>query len=463
MIFNSYIFIFLFLPLTLFGFWFLRSKNSRYLWITAASFIFYGYWNYKFIYLLLLSTAISFFSAKIIIKSNSQKKKKLFLILSIICNLILLGFFKYFNFGVSAFQNIFDLFRWNVSLSTLNLIIPVGISFYTFQSISYAIDVYRGNVPAINNFLKFSAYTSFFPKLTAGPIARVKDMNSDLENINRICEPTLIRTGISIFVIGLFKKVIIADSIANLVNPLWADYASLGFASAWIAVLGYTYQLYFDFSGYSDMAIGLGRMLGFNLPQNFNSPYKAVNISDFWQRWHITLSSWLRDYLYIPLGGSRRGVSQTYINLFITMLLGGLWHGANWTFVIWGAYNGALLAAYRAYRIYYDKLPLLFQRFNTFLLVAVGWTFFRSPNFSVAANLLKKMFNFKMIIEPVKIDYLNISLLLLFCILATNFLPNTFEWRYSTKPRFAAALAMMAVLALIFMNYKQNVFLYYQF
>lgn len=463
MIFNSYIFIFLFLPATLLGFWLLRSKNSRYLWLTAAGFAFYGYWNYKFAGLLLLSTALSFFSAQIIAGADSPKKKKLFLVLSIICNLSLLGFFKYFNFGISVFQNIVSLLRAAPDLPVLNIILPVGISFYTFQAISYAIDVYRGDVRATGNFLEFAAYASFFPQLTAGPIVRFKEIKSDWENVGGTREPKLIRTGASMFVIGLFKKVIIADSIAVIIDPLWANYAGLGFASAWIAVLGYTYQLYFDFSGYSDMAIGLGRLFGLSLPQNFNSPYKAINISDFWRRWHITLSNWLRDYLYIPLGGSRRGVSRTYLSLFITMLLGGLWHGASWTFVIWGAYHGILLIAYRAGKAYYDKMPLALQRINTFILVAIGWVFFRSPDLYAAANIFKKMAGFKTIIEPVKLDYPNISLLLLFCVLATNFLPNAFEWKYSTRPRFAAVLALSAALALIFMNYKQNTFLYYQF
>lgn len=415
---------------------------------------------------MMLSTVIAYLSAQAISHNTEQKNKKLFLIISIVSNLALLAYFKYSNFTVSTIESIFGLMSWNTTLPVLNVVLPVGISFYTFQTMSYTIDVYRGKINATKNFLEFATYVSFFPQLIAGPIVRFKDIVSDLENITTIHRSSTFRSGINLFVIGLFKKVIIADSVANIIDPLWGNYAGLGVVSAWIAVLGYTYQLYFDFSGYSDMAIGLGKLFGFNFPQNFNSPYKAVNISDFWRRWHITLSTWLRDYLYIPLGGSRLGAGRTHINLFITMALGGLWHGANWTFVIWGAYHGALLIAYKIGKNYYDKIPVLLQRANTFLLVAIGWTFFRSPSISLAASMLKKMFDLKSIAEPIKIagdNLLFISLLILFCVLVTNFLPNTFEWRYSNRPRFAFTLAAMAVLALIFMNYKQNVFLYYQF
>ncbi len=261
--------------------------------------------------------------------------------------------------------------------------------------------------------------------------------------------------------IGLLKKVIIADSIALFVNPLFENYAALPTGAAWAAVLGYTYQLYFDFSGYSDMAIGLGLLFGLRFPINFNSPYKAVNISDFWRRWHISLSSWLKDYLYVPLGGSRRGEIRTYANLIVTMLLGGLWHGANWTFVVWGAYHGILLALYKIFKNPYDRLPLILQKFLTFFLVIIGWVFFRSPNFETAGTLLKKMFSFESGLATASSAWAAALVFAAFVIAA--FFPNTSEIKFSTKPRYAVALAAGAVLALILMNYKQNVFLYYQF
>ena len=466
MIFNSYIFLFVFLPIAFAGFWILRGKQLRYLWLTIMSYIFYGYWNYKFAGLMLLSTVIDFFAAQIIANASTPQKKKVGIVISVIVNLALLGFFKYFNFGIDTLQSIFDIFQWQVPLPALNIILPVGISFYTFQSMSYTIDVYRGQLQPTKNFLEYATYVSLFPQLVAGPIVRFRDIVNDLENIHLLRKASAFHTGVSIFVIGLAKKVIIADSIASIINPLWNDPSALSAGAAWIAVLGYTYQLYFDFSGYSDMAVGLGRLFGFHFPQNFNSPYKAINISDFWRRWHITLSSWLRDYLYIPLGGSRLGTVRTYVNLFITMLLGGLWHGANWTFVIWGSYHGALLALYKMVKNPYDRLPIFLQRATTFFLVVIGWVFFRSPTFGAATAMLTRMFGGAMAGTGALLAggaLMTAVILLAFCFLATNFFPNTFEWQFSKKPRYAVALAAVAVLSLIFMNYQQSVFLYYQF
>jgi alginate O-acetyltransferase complex protein AlgI len=268
------------------------------------------------------------------------------------------------------------------------------------------------------------------------------------------------------FVVGLVKKVIIADSIALFTDGLWTNVTDLNSIYAWAAVLGYTFQLYFDFSGYSDMAIGLGRLFGLNFARNFNSPYKAVNIADFWRRWHISLSTWLRDYLYIPLGGSRLGNARTYINLLLTMLLGGLWHGASWTFVAWGGYHGALLSLYKIFGKKYDLLPVFVQRTSTFFAITIGWVFFRSPTFAAAWTMLKKMFGFNQPLPDAVFAAKGMAalfLLLISCVLITNFFPNSYQWPYSKKPRFAIMLAAAAVLSLIFMNYKQNVFLYYQF
>lgn len=466
MIFNSYIFLFIFLPVALAGFWLLGGKkNARYIFLTLLGYFFYGYWNYKFTFLMLFSTLISFGTALYISRASSGKKRKIALIAALTTDLALLGFFKYFNFSVATIQNLFDFFGHRADLPLLHIILPIGISFYTFHTMSYVIDVYRGKFQPTRNFFEFSTYVSFFPQLVAGPIVRWNEVSSDLNNLNSIKQPPALHAGISMFVVGLFKKVIIADSIANIIDPLWGNAAGLGSLGAWIAVAGYTYQLYFDFSGYSDMAIGLGRLFGIHLPQNFNSPYKAVSISDFWRRWHISLSNWLRDYIYIPLGGSKNGSVQTYINLLITMLLGGLWHGASWTFVFWGGYHGALLAMHKMFKISYERLPILFQRALTFFLIVIGWVFFRSPSFGIAGNMLKKMFGLDELSAATNLPAIaptTIGLLAL-CLLITNFLPNSFEWPYSKKPRYAAAMAMIFVLALIFMNYKQSVFLYYQF
>lgn len=467
MIFNSYIFLFIFLPITFAGFWLLQKKrNARYVWLVIMGYIFYGYWNYKFTFLMLASTLVSFFTALYISKAAVKNKKKLALLIALVADLSLLGFFKYFNFLTATFQKIFDSANLGVELPLIHVILPIGISFYTFHTMSYVIDVYQGKFKPTNNFFEFATYVSFFPQLVAGPIVRFNQVSSDLDNLSAFKQGSGLVSGISMFVVGLIKKVIIADSIAGIINPLWDNASGLSTASAWIAALGYTYQLYFDFSGYSDMAIGLGRLFGINLPQNFNSPYKALNISDFWRRWHISLSTWLRDYLYIPLGGSKLGKYRTYLNLLITMLLGGLWHGANWTFVFWGGYHGALLALYKIFKKQSDALPVILQRTLTFFLVIIGWVFFRSPTFTVAGGMLKKMFGTETVSSmeiALKTDFISITLLLAFCFLATNFLKNSFEWKYSKKPRFAAALAVITVLALVFMNYKQSVFLYYQF
>lgn len=470
MIFNSFIFLFAFLPVAFIVYWLLRGKQVRYLWLTAMSYIFYGYWNWRFIFLMLLVTTVDFALGLFIDRAVTSKKRKILLSLSIITNLGLLGFFKYFNFGLDALRIMSSTFGLDLALPILSIILPVGISFYTFQSMSYTIDIYRKQLSPTKNFLEFACFVSLFPQLVAGPIVRFREIVSDLENIDKLEKSKAMHKGINFFVIGLAKKVLLADSIALIINPMFNNYALLGTVGAWLAVLGYTYQLYFDFSGYSDMAVGLGYLFGFRFPQNFNSPYKAINISDFWRRWHISLSTWLRDYLYIPLGGSRLGNTRTYVNLLLTMLLGGLWHGANWTFVVWGGYHGALLALYKAFQKQYDQLPVALQKSLTFLLVIIGWVFFRSTDFSMANSLLRKMFNLKKLFDlnsnfwlATFSPHLWLMALLTAAFLLAHFTKNTFEIRWKVKLVHAALLGFIFVLALIFMNYKQSVFLYYQF
>jgi len=465
MIFNSFIFIFAFLPITFLVFWWLKGKNSRYIWLTIASYVFYGYWNWHFTFLMAISTLVDFYIAKAIYKSRDDKQRKLFLIMSLITNLGLLGFFKYFNFGLDTIQSLADLFNLSSNLPMLNIILPVGISFYTFQTMSYTIDVYRKKLAPTNNLAEFSCYVSLFPQLVAGPIVRFSSIVDDLENINDFSKTSNFHKGLSMFVIGLGKKVIIADTIARAINPMFDAVPSLSSMYAWIAILGYTYQLYFDFSGYSDMAIGLGLLFGFRFPQNFNSPYKALNISDFWRRWHMSLSSWLRDYLYISLGGSRVTKIRVYWNLILTMLLGGLWHGASWTFVFWGFYHGALLALYKMTKKFQDSIPKLLQRIITFILIVVGWVFFRNTTFSDSWIMLKKMFGSDSL-GVYNTNQTSLYTVILFIIIAgliTFTLPNTFQIKYPTKTKYAIILAFVFVVALVLMNYQQSVFLYYQF
>ncbi|MFC1612609.1 MBOAT family O-acyltransferase [Patescibacteria group bacterium] len=460
-----FVFIFAFFPITFLIFWWLKGKNQRYIWLTIASYIFYGYWNWWFTSLMAVSTVVDFFAAQYIHKTNETKKRRIALILSLCTNLGLLGFFKYFNFGLDTIASIAQLFNLSPTLPVINIILPIGISFYTFQTMSYTIDVYRRKLAPTNNFYEFACYVSLFPQLIAGPIVRFSSIVKDLENINNFSKVSNFHRGLSMFVIGLGKKVIIADAIARIINPMFESIPDLSTPLVWIAILGYTFQLYFDFSGYSDMAIGLGRLFGLRFPQNFNSPYKARNISDFWRRWHISLSSWLRDYLYISLGGSRVGKLHTYANLIITMLLGGLWHGASWTFVFWGFYHGALLAFYKVTKKFQDALPRTIQKTLTFLLVVIGWVFFRNKTFSDSWIMLKKMFIIEKISNFTLSPNLTIEILLLIAVagFASFFLKNTFQLRYPTKIKYAIILAFIFVICLVLMNYQQAVFLYYQF
>jgi alginate O-acetyltransferase complex protein AlgI len=339
------------------------------------------------------------------------------------------------------------------------VILPLGISFYTFHTISYIVDCHRRVIKPTRNFFEFSCYVSLFCQLVAGPIVRFRQIEGDLESLGSADRRAGWSRGWSFFVIGMLKKVLIADSIAAVIDPALANYATLSTAGAWAAMLGYTFQLYFDFSGYSDMAVGLGQLFGLRIPQNFDSPYKAVDPSDFWRRWHISLSTCLRDYLYVPLGGNRR---HTYRNLLLTMLVGGLWHGASWTFLVWGAYHGLLLVAYKRFGARWDALPRALRRTAMLLLVCVGWVFFRATSFEMAGALLAKMFGWQSG-DPVR-GSLTLAFLLVVCAAITQLAPNTFELPHRWKPRQTAALTACFALSLA-MTYAFHLspFLYFQF
>jgi alginate O-acetyltransferase complex protein AlgI len=463
MLFNSFLFLFFFLPIAYFGFWHLRSRNQRYIWLTIASYIFYGAWNYKFCAVMAFSTAVSYFAALGMLDERDPRRRKLFLAVPVTIDLLLLGFFKYFNFTVATVAHLGAWLHVSVPTPALNIVLPVGISFYTFHTISYMVDAYRGVVTPTRNFWEFSCYVSLFSQLVAGPIVRFRQVEADLENLDHADRTRWLNIGWSFFAIGMMKKVLIADTIAAVINPAWKDIGQLSTLGVWLCVLGYTYQIYFDFSGYSDMAVGLGYLFGIRLPQNFNSPYKALNPSDFWHRWHISLSTCLRDYLYIPLGGSR--VSSpwlVYRNLLITMLLGGLWHGANWTFVIWGTYHGILLCFYRLCGRLWEQIPVLLQRAAMFLLVVVGWVFFRAENFSVAATVLSRMFT---VSSGVFFPGL-VGLLLVMGIAAAgaHLGPNTFELEHEWKPLGVIGLSLGYTAALVAIaSGLQSPFLYFQF
>lgn len=402
MLFNSWQFVFLFLPITVFVFFQIGSKNYQVAlaWLVAASLFFYGWWNPAYLGLLIFSIVFNYGIGKAITQPiHALISPKISLIFGVAVNLFLIGYFKYENFFASSINQVLGT---NIYLN--NLVLPLAISFFTFEQIAYLVDVYKGETKE-DSFLNYSLFVTFFPRLIAGPIIRHQEVMHQFadRSIYKFNVENL-AIGITIFLIGLCKKVLIADQIANYGDLVFDTAASglpLTFYEAWSGALIYSLQLYFDFSGYSDMAIGIARIFGIKLPLNFDSPYKAVNIIDFWRRWHITLSNFLRDYLYIPIGGNRQGKAKRNFNLMITMLLGGLWHGAGWTFIIWGGLHGLYLIINHQWRSLRKLLGQDLKKsywwarslscFLTFIAVVIAWVFFRAENLNVALAILETM------------------------------------------------------------------------
>ena len=359
----------------------------RHIILLAASYVFYGWWNWKCAFLMLALTAISYWSSLKVDKTNN----KFYLSIGIIFPLVILGIFKYYNFFVDSFCYMIGISK----IGGLNIILPVGVSFYTFQSMSYTIDVYRKHINCEKSFIKLALYIAFFPQLVAGPIVKAKEFIYQLYE-DRNISWTNVKEGIQIFVFGLFKKIVIADNISVCVDAVFSMPQKYHAVSIIMAVIGYSVQIYCDFSGYSDMAIGSAKMLGYDLTRNFNMPYIAKNISVFWKRWHISLSTWLQEYLYISLGGNRKGQVRTYVNLFLTMLIGGLWHGASWTFVVWGAFHGLALCIHKIWMklTRHDKnykgtrVGNFCSIILTYVFVCFCWIFFRAENFQIAKNII---------------------------------------------------------------------------
>jgi alginate O-acetyltransferase complex protein AlgI len=348
-------------------------------------------------------------------------------------------------------------FRW------FEVVLPAGISFYTFQTLAYIIDVWRGQAPAERNVIRFAGFVSFFPHLVAGPLTRHYQLIPQLTRIARTGISPAWREGVLLFSVGLCKKVLIADRLGNLIDPLLAPPLALDASQAWLGLLGYAFQIYFDFSGYSDMAIGLGRLFGIELPQNFNSPYKAASPSDFWRRWHMTLSLWLRDYLYIPLGGNRCSPARRRFNLMATMVLGGLWHGANWTFAAWGIWHGLLLVGHHACPSWDRRLSPAGQRNLTFLLVTLGWVFFRAETFGHAAQWFVSLAGTHGLLPPWTPETLALAALVALCLALTRLCPNSLELPLGRLGRLPqVGLATATTVAVVLMNYGSK-FLYFQF
>ncbi|MFP4475715.1 MAG: MBOAT family O-acyltransferase [Desulfatibacillaceae bacterium] len=396
MVFNSYIFLVFFaavlalhyLPLP----W--RVKKFNLLW---ASYLFYAAWNPPFIVLLWISTIADWWCAKGIFRSRSLSRKRLFLAGSLVVNLGLLGYFKYGGFVLENFVQLADALGIGFSPAAPDIVLPVGISFYTFQSLSYSLDIYRGKLEPWDSRLDFAMYVTFFPQLVAGPIVRAADFLPQLEAERRATAEQF-GWGMFLVVLGLFEKIVLADAFcAPVADAVYAAPHSAGMGDAWIGTMAFSAQIFFDFNGYSTTAIGCGLCLGFLLPDNFRSPYAAAGFTDFWRRWHISLSSWLRDYLYIQLGGNRKGDLRAAVNAMITMLLGGLWHGASWRFVAWGGIHGALLMAERGVRRLLpdarlnSRAALFGMVFFTWICVLFTWTFFRAQTFGGAASLCAAM------------------------------------------------------------------------
>ncbi|MGN0352024.1 MAG: MBOAT family O-acyltransferase [Roseburia sp.] len=366
-----------------------RYRTISQIVLLVGSYFFYGWWNAKFCMLLAFVTVVSYGMA--LGMERSREHKKIWLGIGVCIPLLVLGYFKYYNFFVESFCNVFGV----KNTMAIEVILPVGISFYTFQAMSYLIDVYRKELAVRKNFVHYALYISFFPQLVAGPIVKAKEFLPQLEEIRKISLKRL-EAGIQIFLFGLFKKVVIADNLSVFVDDVYRVPGAYSTISVWLAVISYSIQIYCDFSGYSDMAVGCATCMGYDLPRNFNLPYLSKNVSEFWKRWHISLSTWLQQYLYIPLGGNRKGQLKMYRNLFLTMVLGGLWHGASWTFVVWGALHGLALCIHKAFRKWKPKqsenvVTGVMSIAVTFTFVSVCWIFFRATDFANALEVLKHL------------------------------------------------------------------------
>lgn len=381
----------LFLPIVLIGLHFIKNKNKQHIFLLLASYFFYGWWDVRFLLLMIGETALCWILA--LWMEKDKRHDRLICGAGSVLLLLILGVFKYFNFFT---ENLSILFGQEIG--TLSVILPIGISFYTFQGISYLVDVKRGTVKAERSFVQISLYISFFAQLVAGPIVRSSEFLPQLENPVYITKANLYE-GAQIFLFGFIKKKVFADRLGSFVTAVYALPGAYNTLTLWLAVLAYAVQIYFDFSGYSDMAIGTAKMMGYTLMRNFNAPFLARNPSEFWRRWHISLSGWLRDYLYIPLGGNRKGFARTCLNLMITMLLGGLWHGASWNFVIWGGLHGASQVIHKIFRNVVPKkenaLKNLLSTLVTAVFAALVFIFFRCEQLSDALTVLKGLFIFQ--------------------------------------------------------------------
>jgi alginate O-acetyltransferase complex protein AlgI len=462
-LFNSYAFLGVFLPTVLCGFYVLPRQTLRLIFVVVASYVFYAYDALWFPALMAWSTAISYVGGRLVGAGPDPRRRKLVLAVAIAGTLSLLLYFKYAQFAAGNASSFVATITGrglpSLKAFTEGIALPVGISFYTFEAISYLVDVHRGTVPVERNPLKYAFFISYFPHLIAGPIVRYGKLEPQLRRFYRF-DPDLFVAGLLLFSLGLAKKVLIADQIAAKTDPLLASPAQLGFLGSWGAMLGYAFQIYFDFSGYSDMALGLARMLGIELPWNFDRPYRARSPREFWRRWHVTLSTWLRDYLYVPLGGNRKGELRRDANVLVTMGLGGLWHGASFSFLFWGLWQGGLLVGQRRASKLGLKVPAVVGTAATFLLVTIGWVFFRMRTPAAIRDVLEAMAG-RNGIGPLPSTTL-LALLALASALMWG-VPEEWRWRLGawSAPR-VAAVGVVAALAIVLLNSTQR-FIYFKF
>jgi alginate O-acetyltransferase complex protein AlgI len=484
MVFSSYLFLFLFLPLALASYY-LMPRAGRHLALTLLSYLFYGWANPLFMVLMFASTLVDYICGLVMASDGRgwakvpqplpqdqprSRRQHIALTVSICSNLSLLGFFKYFNFATENYDILIAAAGLpDLSLNTAFAVtLPLGISFYTFQSMSYSIDVYRGHAAAMRNFIDFACYVSMFPQLVAGPIIRFSEVADQLRH--RRHTVTKFARGAAFLCVGLAKKVLLANPCGKIADTAF-DAAAVNMIDAWVGATAYAMQIYFDFSAYSDMAIGLGLMLGFRFPKNFDSPYLAHSITDFWRRWHISLSSWLRDYLYIPLGGNRGSSMRTYVNLATVMVLGGLWHGASWNFVIWGSIHGVALGAERAIgkRSPYAFLPRPLQVAMTFTIVLFSWVFFRAADLPSALRYCGAMLGLgqphagaQLLGGVIYQPYYVLSLLLALAI--AFFCPQTWNWSRRLGPvKVAVCLLLLWLSIVMLVTQAFNPFIYFIF
>ena len=482
MFFNSLDFA-IFLPIVFLLYWFVAQKNLKLqnALIVVASYVFYGWWDWIFLSLILFSTIVDYAVGQKLRTEEKEFKRKVFLWISIIVNLGFLGFFKYYNFFLENFVSAFSLFGMEIKSNTLNIILPVGISFYTFQTLSYTIDVYRKKLEPTKDFIAFSAFVCFFPQLVAGPIERATNLLPQFYR-KRTFEYSKAVDGMRQILWGLFKKVVIADNCAEFANQIFNNSADMNGSTLVLGAIFFTFQIYGDFSGYSDIAIGTSRLFGFNLKQNFATPYFSRDIAEFWRRWHISLSTWFRDYLYIPLGGSRGGTWMKVRNTFAIFLVSGFWHGANWTFIIWGALNALYflpLLLLKRNRVNTDvvaedrSIPSLREILlmsNTFFLTVFAWIFFRAENISHAFSFIGTIFSKSIFTVPQfpNMSDAAITLILILLFIIIEWIGRKeqygFEILKRVKYKYTRYICYYICLVLIFWFIgKEQEFIYFQF